>query len=191
MYQCVINKLEGSSPRVRSRPPGCNRVQTCRGIISACAEQTRSTRAVTAKAKDHLRVCGADSGVLCQELVEPGSSPRVRSRRHDRRPVSGLTGIISACAEQTVPVVSVWSPSRDHLRVCGADWRLDPRKTGRAGSSPRVRSRLGVSLGGRNLAGIISACAEQTVLFEREGVPWEDHLRVCGADRVRATPGVP
>ena len=35
-------------------------------------------------------------------VVEPGSSPRVRSRQPRSRDRNGLAGIISACAEQTV-----------------------------------------------------------------------------------------
>ena len=50
-----------------------------------------------------------------------GSPPRVRSRRHDRGPVSGRSGITSACAEQTWMAFFWVLLDGDHLRVCGAD----------------------------------------------------------------------
>ena len=57
--------LLGSSPRVRSRPIPLIGVQI--GF------------------EDHLRVCGADPDLQTgTELIE-GSSPRVRSRRRQRR----------------------------------------------------------------------------------------------------------
>ena len=50
------------------------------------------------------------------------------------------------------------------------------------GSPPRVRSRLlGVDLGAR-VAGITSACAEQTGGATELPICPRDHLRVCGAD---------
>ena len=57
------------------------------------------------------------------------------------------------------------SASRDHLRVCGADYAGTTGTTPDSGSSPRVRSRHCISSPTRSSAGIISACAEQTVEF--------------------------
>ncbi len=71
---------------------------------------------------------------------------------------------------------------RDHLRVCGADPSDLTRTPLPAGSPPRVRSRLLVSPVGGAVAGITSACAEQTRRELRRTICREDHLRVCGAD---------
>ncbi len=61
-WSARCSRRTGSSPRVRSRQraPGgdCYRV----GIISACAEQTDRTSSKCSEYRDHLRVCGADSG---------------------------------------------------------------------------------------------------------------------------------
>ena len=113
----------GSSPRVRSRLRDAVNQALNNGIISACAEQTAPTPWGSCAAGDHLRVCGADLVPPGAGLAELGSSPRVRSRpRIWKRHAIGIR-IISACAEQTSPVmVGVW-PRRDHLRVCGADSR--------------------------------------------------------------------
>ena len=53
----------------------------------------------------------------------------------------------------------------------------------RLGSSPRVRSRRTRIPKGLDLLGIISACAEQTLIGYANGGLLRDHLRVCGADR--------
>ena len=172
----------GSSPRVRSRPHVVDDDVTRGGIISACAEQTVSSASRSGSARDHLRVCGADSHCTRQTIHRSGSSPRVRSR-HIPRPVADeVSGIISACAEQTrFRWCRCWC-RRDHLRVCGADDPL-PRPHGRQrGSSPRVRSRLRCSIVRWVGRGIISACAEQTTASKPSTGCRRDHLRVCGAD---------
>ena len=93
-------------------------------------------------------------------------------------------GIISACAEQTVPQKPMAVPSRDHLRVCGADFAAYGVAFCAMGSSPRVRSRPFMGDSQCAYGGIISACAEQTDLHALFGTSGRDHLRVCGADLI-------
>ena len=111
----------GSSPRVRSRQRCVERAEIAGGIISACAEQTTTSAPSSHPRRDHLRVCGADSGRPKWPGALAGSSPRVRSRQLLRVAAPRMEGIISACAEQTACSVTVVSMLRDHLRVCGAD----------------------------------------------------------------------
>ena len=111
----------GSPPRVRSRPDRLS----CSGIgvriTSACAEQTQARGTFLTRARDHLRVCGADFLVFLGIGFTRGSPPRVRSRL----PLAGLVGaslgITSACAEQTWVTECYDMMLWDHLRVCGAD----------------------------------------------------------------------
>ena len=132
----------GSSPRVRSRPQRGGRLRVRLGIISACAEQTEWPKRVCKISGDHLRVCGADHGVVNVTFAVRGSSPRVRSRLFQPSAPIHKHGIISACAEQT-PRSGRRPPRRwDHLRVCGADIAEALGMTLLSGSSPRVRSRL-------------------------------------------------
>ena len=106
----------------------------------------------------------------------------MRSRRLRHAFPELLPGIISACAEQT-STASRWKTGAwDHLRVCGADWRVAMTPEGLPGSSPRVRSRLEQLDGDGAVRGIISACAEQTARDRPRGRSRRDHLRVCGAD---------
>ena len=177
----------GSSPRVRSRHHDTDSQAVAEGIISACAEQTRSAHCSASRLRDHLRVCGADAPGeteseqhggdedhlrVCgadalpelEDLLERGSSPRVRSRLcGDDRDDAGF-GIISACAEQTENIQITLKMLGDHLRVCGADLPALVLMTGAGGSSPRVRSRQIPPPAMTVATGIISACAEQTPL---------------------------
>ena len=127
-------------------------------------------------------MCGADPRRPHVRRIDPGSSPRVRSRRpreiHAHQPL----GIISACAEQTSSSPSSSSSSQDHLRVCGADTVENVLNSIKDGSSPRVRSRLVASTRLPLRRGIISACAEQTYPSFLRQWAITDHLRVCGAD---------
>ena len=97
----------GSSPRVRSGPYVCTVHLPGWGIISACAERTEPNQPDGKPARDHLRVCGADSAHC--------PAPRA------------ITWIISACAERTRQSDSDAQPVGDHLRVCGADRSLARR----------------------------------------------------------------
>ena len=66
--------------------------------------------------------------------------------------------------------------------MCGADQDLTNDALRKAGSPPRVRSRLAGHVLEHETAGITSACAEQTTWLD---LPFDlplDHLRVCGAD---------
>ena len=175
---------QGSSPRVRSRRKEVSRAGLGDGIISACAEQTEYGGASSREDGDHLRVCGADSATAITNMITTGSSPRVRSRRPCNCATTCNPGIISACAEQTMGART--SPCRrgDHLRVCGADYISDDDISPRLGSSPRVRSRPAIQTIAPILAGIISACAEQTGTQMSYSHITTDHLRVCGADNV-------
>ena len=69
-----------------------------------------------------------------------------------------------------------------HPRVCGADVLGACQWVGAAGSSPRVRGRLGVLPDVRGVVGLIPACAGQTVLGGSVQLFHRAHPRVCGAD---------
>ena len=172
----------GSSPRVRSRLHAAIWLFHPAGIISACAEQTRTLPTRYAFNRDHLRVCGADLGVSGFQPAVLGSSPRVRSRLSSRKRTAAKSRIISACAEQTDPSSLFNVFPKDHLRVCGADCENRVERPLDSGSSPRVRSRQRRQRSALRLAGIISACAEQTNPFHVKRLSARDHLRVCGAD---------
>ena len=98
--------VRGSPPRVRSRLPLSQGRSCGRRITSACAEQTDGTQAMTLTSRDHLRVCGADSPSTSMTRPVQGSPPRVRSRPLCGLMAKNITGITSACAEQTYTLMT-------------------------------------------------------------------------------------
>ena len=128
-------------------------------------------------------MCGADAYGDDGFESEAGSSPRVRSRPDQETRERNHQRIISACAEQTAGCSRPAKPSKDHLRVCGADNTVQVIGRTGLGSSPRVRSRRADADQSARTNGIISACAERTPCISASSISWKDHLRVCGADR--------
>ena len=91
----------GSSPRVRGK---LQRVVEYVGdgrIIPARAGQTSKVSARHSARSDHPRACGANTSSSRLDLLECGSSPRVRGKRADLRPATAATRIIPARAGQT------------------------------------------------------------------------------------------
>ena len=152
----------GLSPRVRSGRPVRRGDAVAGGIISACAERTRSDAASTMPPEDYLRVCGADLEHNGQKLPYTGLSPRVRSGQDQCELLKPGVRIISACAERTSSYSSYRLMYRDYLRVCGADGNRLEGELRQWGLSPRVRSGRDMQPLGVSPCGIISACAERT-----------------------------
>ena len=87
-----------------------------------------------------------------------------------------LLGIISACAERSSSYPISRAVCGDHLRVCGAVTLLAVFAAAVSGSSPRVRSGHRAGRLPDRQAGIISACAERSVVF------YWDLVRLDGAE---------
>ena len=111
----------------------------------------------------------------------PSSGPSWSGPRAIGRSRAGRR-IISACAERSTSSCRTATPSRDHLRVCGADMVTPYRVSVTTGSPPRVRSRRTFACPVQRRGGITSACAEQTGISAVRTCSPGDHLRVCGAD---------
>ena len=76
-----MKPADGSSPRVRGKPPALVDKSGGLRIIPARAGQTLSSTPILSACTDHPRACGAN---LCSGLVgarHAGSSPRVRGKR--------------------------------------------------------------------------------------------------------------
>ena len=173
---------QGLSPRVRSGLAHVGPELAVGGIISACAERTCKPPSPKRKAWDYLRVCGADPPRGTRYFLTGGLSPRVRSGQQDRAHIALPKGIISACAERTRWPRSSRCPTRDYLRVCGADAAIAWDAWAFGGLSPRVRSGHETASHQGLRRRIISACAERTRESGRRGAEKRDYLRVCGAD---------
>ena len=152
----------GSSPRVRGTRSAPRMPLRCTGIIPACAGNTRKARPKPHAGRDHPRVCGEHSGEGGEPEPKSGSSPRVRGTLRDGLGSCLHAGIIPACAGNTAYVLSAFSSSRDHPRVCGEHELPELRQAAIRGSSPRVRGTPPAQPIRLLLAGIIPACAGNT-----------------------------
>ena len=170
----------GSSPRVRGTQEGSHGGFTWRGIIPACAGNTSRPNAEPESWRDHPRVCGEHDTRGIRRLHNSGSSPRVRGTRCAPSKPVHLTGIIPACAGNTGSAILNGLLNGDHPRVCGE--HPTRRRTGPTapGSSPRVRGTPLEGLKPFLGAGIIPACAGNTVRGHDLVVHHRDHPRVCG-----------
>ena len=172
----------GSSPRVRGRL----RQERSKGLVArlipACAGQTVAVASSGMAIPAHPRVCGADVSGLLYETASLGSSPRVRGRLIGGKETDRPAGLIPACAGQTSTKQAPWCWGRAHPRVCGANGPGRAEYVTGAGSSPRVRGRLGTTHPPRQLLGLIPACAGQTQCRSRVAMATRAHPRVCGAD---------
>ena len=94
--------------------------------------------------------------------------------------VSPMMGIIPACAGNTSRMRSRVQAPRDHPRVCGEHKGGQSFDCRQQGSSPRVRGTPDGFLVRQIPAGIIPACAGNTVPVARFFGLLQDHPRVCG-----------
>ena len=127
-------------------------------------------------------MCGADGAVAPGQLLNYGSSPRVRGRPHWRPPSEWVSGLIPACAGQTAAPAKSTCRQTAHPRVCGADPPPRPGRWHVQGSSPRVRGRLRIRKPLDPDPGLIPACAGQTDPGVRVKIVPGAHPRVSGAD---------
>ena len=154
------------------------------GLIPAGAGQTPSRGACCPGTRAHPRGCGADSSSAETASSPPGSSPRVRGRRHFWCSFACVCGLIPAGAGQTASATAPTKTRWAHPRGCGADGSLNSGSDARWGSSPRVRGRQGRSPSPAATKRLIPAGAGQTSFLVLLCVRVRAHPRGCGADRL-------
>ena len=116
--------IEGSSPRVRGKRFFCSRFSPATRIIPARAGQTSSSAFFFSSSADHPRACGANLALEVPELVEIGSSPRVRGKPIHIALDDVTHRIIPARAGQTRRRQQRCYHQSDHPRACGANWHV-------------------------------------------------------------------
>ena len=154
-----LDRIVGSSPRVRgtelSPDPGIQG----RRIIPACAGNRNACRNAESEAPDHPRVCGEQSPAMRCAAVPIGSSPRVRGTDDCAHAAAVQSRIIPACAGNRYPPTAPRKHTTDHPRVCGEQVDFDTSAPDHGGSSPRVRGTAIPTIA-RDISGrIIPACA--------------------------------
>ena len=111
----------GSSPRERGRLRVSHPSPNVSGLIPASAGQTLWVWLVLSPSRAHPRECGADHHGALHRMAGPGSSPRVRGRRHTRGKFAQAPRLIPASAGQTPIGRAPMKVQRAHPRECGAD----------------------------------------------------------------------
>ena len=161
-FRQILERVAGSSPRMRGKRSGGHGRAHLRRIIPAHAGQTVSEITVSNDPTDHPRACGATREIGLVTPAHAGSSPRMRGKLCLLFCLGIAVRIIPAHAGQTCFVACPVSGSSDHPRACGANRRTVAIETSTSGSSPRMRGKhcsgCGVRRGGR----IIPAHAGQT-----------------------------
>ena len=178
-----VHELQcGSSPRMRGKPTACRRSAARMRIIPAHAGQTVSNSSRTSARSDHPRACGANVGRVHVHELQCGSSPRMRGKPTACRRSAARMRIIPAHAGQTVSNSSRTSARSDHPRACGANPALSVMTAAPAGSSPRMRGKLGFGFDSFRQRRIIPAHAGQTSRTPTPTPTVSDHPRACGAN---------
>ena len=152
--------LEGSSPRMR-------------GALSTCICDGRPRG-------DHPRGCGEHCDKCNTPFVELGSSPRMRGAHSAGGAVPPVFGIIPADAGSTRERAARPSAVGDHPRGCGEHGLAGATIFASAGSSPRMRGALSLTIAWAQRLRIIPADAGSTLLTGFIVVNMGDHPRGCG-----------
>ena len=170
----------GSSPHVRGALQLPVDFRHIAGIIPACAGSTYMLRYGYFVQRDHPRMCGEHGLIANLEMTPSGSSPHVRGARGQGCPLSGIDGIIPACAGSTGGTTHHRQSTGDHPRMCGEHEPSGHGHTHLLGSSPHVRGARGRRCGSGVRLGIIPACAGSTDCAQMACRMSRDHPRMCG-----------
>ena len=125
-------------------------------------------------------MCGEHHSKVGRHPVNAGSSPHVRGTLQGRAIELHARGIIPACAGNTPTEMGTAERRRDLPRMCGEHARRAFRPAASSGSSPHVRGTHANLPSAFEVAGIIPACAGNTIRKHKILLsPW-DHPRMCG-----------
>ena len=176
----MSEKERGSSPHARGTP-FTGDVGTVRlRIIPACAGNTSAFGMRMMVRWDHPRMRGEHRLRHRRLRYRRGSSPHARGTPEVTAGNSRTNGIIPACAGNTLKYVVRFRLYGDHPRMRGE--HLFPRQAqGRSpGSSPHARGTPAPDRSRFRSAGIIPACAGNTLNKSWNGGTIRDHPRMRG-----------
>ena len=167
---------------MRGKPGANGAVVMGERIIPAHAGQTPRPRATPTARTDHPRACGANSALRPSNILQSGSSPRMRGKPRLCTAAISVLRIIPAHAGQTCGGRRGPACSADHPRACGANLNAYSCVLAARGSSPRMRGKPHRATGPFHAVRIIPAHAGQTGERPSNARPLADHPRACGAN---------
>ena len=95
-------------------------------------------------------------------------------------PYGDIPGITPAHAGKRIGFSAFSGLSGDHPRTCGEKSLMRSLHTGRLGSPPHMRGKVGHCLASNSILGITPAHAGKSILFLVESMDFWDHPRTCG-----------
>ena len=129
----------GSSPRLRGTVVFFGRVRLAFRFIPAPAGNSCQTMKSSSSMSVHPRACGEQIVCRVYQLVDYGSSPRLRGTATGHGDQSLVCRFIPAPAGNSRKEVFAQADGAVHPRACGEQVRRDPPACLAAGSSPRLR----------------------------------------------------
>ena len=153
---------QGSSPRVRGKPPPGLAGRTRCGLIPARAGKTHRVPGDQPTPPAHPRACGENGSPREEAVLRTGSSPRVRGKPRTNRDADLPRRLIPARAGKTGTIGRGGPRGRAHPRVCGENLHETIIPLAGMGSSPRVRGKRRPSPLPGAPRGLIPACAGKT-----------------------------
>ena len=160
------------------------------GIIPARAGSRLLAWSEKIAEQDHPRACGEQPGHSQGEIIDEGSSPRVRGAGFDQRVLELGHGIIPARAGSSGARAHSVPMARDHPRACGEQPTFSRLRWFSPGSSPRVRGAVEDLRAVLALSGIIPARAGSRVGSSRRARASWDHPRACGEQELLRIIGI-
>ena len=155
-------------------------VESCGGLIPACAGKTLKVGLKKGNSGAHPRVCGENLTAKRVSALSIGSSPRVRGKLFSNRVCKALCRLIPACAGKTCSLQMWQIACSAHPRVCGENVSNTRSACASSGSSPRVRGKRPPASRVHARPGLIPACAGKTSATFSAQTRTRAHPRVCG-----------
>ena len=158
-----MSLTEGSSPRMRGKRKNDHMGGWTGRLIPAHAGKTIRPSLSSSDVRAHPRACGENAVPPKPIANEPGSSPRMRGKRHDPGVDWTSAGLIPAHAGKTISLDFLRKNSGAHPRACGENFDLATHFIDEAGSSPRMRGKRIVMFKCGKGIGLIPAHAGKTI----------------------------
>ena len=140
---------DGSSPHARGKRIHILLVRSMVRLIPACAGKTSQPISKVCTAGAHPRMHGENSRGCRKNAPSGGSSPHARGKLCSLPVLSGLLGLIPACAGKTVESELKVAEARAHPRMRGENtleasvpfqlWGSSPHARGKHPRQPQLR----------------------------------------------------
>ena len=131
----------GSSPRMRGKLRVHNSYNSHERLIPAHAGKTEPCSRPSRHLRAHPRACGENPVADSRELLEVGSSPRMRGKPFRLCEQTFCDGLIPAHAGKTCRLRVAWLTGWAHPRACGENVDEATLLPEPFGSSPRMRGK--------------------------------------------------